>query len=60
MNEKYHLLSVPGGFHIFIGTMAEALRDCQARNEWQGTNHIVKSFLTREACEKELFKKLKW
>jgi hypothetical protein len=60
VNEKYHLLSVPGGFHIFIGSIEEALRDCQSRNEWDGTNHIVQSFETREACEALLFKKLGW
>ena len=60
MNEKYHLLSVPRGYHIFIGTLAEALRDCQSRNMWDGTNHVVKSFETREACEALLFKKLGW
>ena len=60
MSEKYHLLSVPAGFHIFIGTEAEALSDCQSRNEWQGTNHVVKSFESREACEALLFKKLGW
>jgi hypothetical protein len=58
MNEKYHLLSVPNGYHIFIGTLDEALADCQARNEWQGTNFIVKSFETREAVETLMFKKL--
>ena len=60
VSEKYHLLSVPNGFHIFIGSLDEALRDCQARNEWAGTTHIVKSFSNREDCEKLLFKKLGW
>ena len=60
MNEKYHLLSVPAGYHIFIGTLDEALRDCQSRNEWAGTNFIVKSFETREEVETLMFKKLGW
>jgi hypothetical protein len=60
VKEKYHLLSVPAGFHIFIGTLDEALRDCQSRNQWDGTNFIVKSFATREDCEALLFKKLGW
>jgi hypothetical protein len=60
VKEKYHLLSVPNGYHIFIGSIDEALRDCQSRNQWDGTNFIVKSFETREAVETLMFKKLGW
>lgn len=61
MQEKYHILSMPaGGHHIFIGTLDEALSDCQSRNEWCAPNRVVGSFSNREEAEDLLFEKLGW
>ena len=61
VNEKYHILSVPaGGYHMFVGTIAEAQSECRSREGWGGHHHVVGSFLDKEVAEDFLFEKLGW